>query len=116
MMLLMTYFFFATMGRCLFGGLIYTTNPALNATWAGGGAYYSDEFFSLNFNDLISGFVTLFALMIVNNWYITTSGFILATGSVWCSWYFILFFIVCNLVVLNILMALIIDVTTAFSE
>jgi len=142
MMFLIVYFIFAAIGRWMFGGLIFTTNPNLwlpcsshaaganscgpgyipangygpGASAFGSRQYVQDQFFSLNFNDTISGFLTLFALMIVNNWYITTSGFMLATGSVWVAWYFILFFIVCNLVVLNILMALIIDVTTAFSE
>lgn len=142
MMFLIVYFIFAAVGRWMFGGLIYSTNPdlwqkcgshAIGANSCGPGyvpansygpgaspfgsrQYAQDQFFSLNFNDTISGFLTLFALMIVNNWYITTSGFMLACGSVWVAWYFILFFIVCNLVVLNILMALIIDVTAAFSE
>lgn len=34
-----------------------------------------------NFNDLGSGFVTLFELLVVNNWFVIAEGFELATGS-----------------------------------
>lgn len=111
MILMIVYFCFAVIGRWMFGGIIYNTNPAL-----AGSPYKEAGFCSLNFNDIGSSFATLFALMIVNNWYIVANGFLLASHSIWVSAYFVAFFVVCNLVVLNILVSLVIDVAQAWSE
>merc|ERR1719428_956118 len=95
----------------LFGGLIYTTNPALI-----GSSFGSSGYWPLNFNDFCSGLVTLFVLMIVNNWYVLCSGYMLATGTSFASAYFVLFFLICNLIVLNILIALVLDCTSVLAE
>merc|ERR1719491_698998 len=108
---MVVYFIFAVIGRWMFGGLIYDTNPVLK-----GSEYAQAEFFSLNFNDLGGSFVTLFALMIVNNWYIVANGFLVSSNSIWVSAYFVAFFVVCNLVVLNILVSLVIEVATTWKE
>jgi len=109
--LLVAYFVFAAVGRFLFGGMIYSTNPVL-----AGSAFAQSEFWGLNFNDYSSSLVTLFCLMIVNNWYVIAQGYILATGTMWTYVYFVIFFVVSNLVVLNILMALIIDAIKVLHE
>jgi len=111
MLLLIVYYVFAVLGMWLFGGIIYTSNPAL-----AGSSFASGSYWPLNFNDFVSGLVTLFVLMIVNNWYILCSGYMLAAGTSWASAYFVLFFLVCNLIVLNILIALVLDCTSVLSE
>jgi hypothetical protein len=64
----------------IFGGLI-TTNPTdpnyakLNATDYGRSGYYAN-----NFNDMWSGFVTLFELLVANNWFVLVDGFQAVTG------------------------------------
>ena len=40
-----------------------------------------DSFILMNMNDLASGFITLFALMVVNNWYVTTDALTTGYGS-----------------------------------
>mmetsp|Transcript_66876 Transcript_66876/g.105802 ORF Transcript_66876/g.105802 Transcript_66876/m.105802 type:complete len:807 (+) Transcript_66876:95-2515(+) len=108
LVLFVIFYLFAVVGQYLFGGLIFTTNPVLAGT-----NFAQAHFWSLNFNDLLSGFVTLFALMIVNNWYELAQGFMLVTHSNLVSIYFVLFFVVCNLIVLNIVVALVLDCNTA---
>jgi hypothetical protein len=108
LVLFCVYYIFAIIGQYLFGGKIFTTNPVLQNT-----NFSSAGFWPLNFNDLPSGFVTLFALMIVNNWYEIAQGFMLATNSDIVSIYFVIFFVIVNLVVLNIVMALVIDCNSA---
>jgi hypothetical protein len=108
LVLFCVYYIFAIIGQYLFGGKIFTTNPVLANT-----NFSSAGFWPLNFNDLPSGFVTLFALMIVNNWYEIAQGFMLATNSNLISIYFVIFFVIVNLVVLNIVMAVIIDCNSA---
>merc|ERR1740120_325286 len=56
--------------------------------------------------------MTLFCLMVVNNWFIIADGFLRASGSKWSC----LFFVLVNLVLLNILVALIIDCFAALQE
>lgn len=111
LVMFVVYYMFAVLGQYLFGGLIYTTNPILAGT-----NFASAGFWPLNFNDLPSGFVTLFALMIVNNWYEIAQGFMFATYSKFAALYFVIFFVVVNLIVLNIIMALIIDCNLAVED
>lgn len=111
MLLLIVYYVFAVIGQWCFGGIIYTSNPVLANTGFASGLYWS-----LNFNDLICGFVTLFLLMCVNNWFIVADGYMLASGTIWCGVFFFLFFVACNFILLNILVALILDGTTVLSE
>jgi two pore calcium channel protein 1 len=56
------YFVFALIGMALFGGVI-RKNLEIFSDNTNNGAYYMD-----NFNDMLSSFVTLFTLMVVNNW------------------------------------------------
>jgi len=104
LLVFVVYYLFAVLGQYYFGGLIYTTNPTLVGT-----NFASGAFWPLNFNDLPSGFVTLFALMIVNNWYEIAQGFMLATHSNFAAVYFVVFFLIVNLIVLNIVIACILD-------
>jgi hypothetical protein len=111
LVLFAVYYIFAVVGQYLFGGRIFTTNPVLAGT-----NFASAGFWPLNFNDLPSGFVTLFALMIVNNWYEIAQGFMLVTNSDLVSLYFVIFFVIVNLVVLNIVMALVIDCNSVLED
>jgi len=61
--LLTIFYIFSLTGMLLFGGKIQKDLPAIAADSSIPPDYHLD-----NFNDLISSFVTLFTLMIVNNW------------------------------------------------
>lgn len=104
-LLIVVFYVFVAIGRYWFGGLIYNTNPIL-----AGSDFAQNTFWSMNFNDCASGMVTLFVLQILNNWTTIAHGYVLVTGNVvGASLYFLVFFVVCNLIALNILMALILD-------
>lgn len=65
-MVMMTIFYtFAQIGMICFGGDISQTSPAIVAD-----SSIPDNYFLMNFNDLMSSLVTLFALIVVNNWYV----------------------------------------------
>jgi len=110
-LLMIVYFMFVVVGRLAFGGRIYNTNPVLVGT-----SFAHNHFWTLNFNDCCSGLVTLFVLMILNDWPTISQGYCLVTGSYLTSMFFVVFFVACNLVVLNILMALILDCMGVMSE
>lgn len=63
-LLMILMYIFSMIGIGLYGGYVQKT-PNLNvASDSGLGFYY----IYLNFNDLISGYVTLFCVLVVNNW------------------------------------------------
>jgi hypothetical protein len=110
MILMVVYYVFAVIGQWCFGGLIYTTNPALANTNFSEGLYWS-----LTFNDIVSSMVTLFLLMLVNNWYMVADGYMLASGSIWCGIFFFAWYVVSNFVMINIVVAVILDGTGVVS-
>jgi hypothetical protein len=61
--LVFQYYIFGLIGIRVFGGLLNTENPALHGT-----AFEAASYFPNNFNDFGSTCVTLFDLMVINNW------------------------------------------------
>mmetsp|Transcript_93240 Transcript_93240/g.240975 ORF Transcript_93240/g.240975 Transcript_93240/m.240975 type:complete len:760 (-) Transcript_93240:232-2511(-) len=104
MLLLLLYYVYTLLGVHFFGGLIYPTNPALQ-----GMPFAASEFWDINFNDFPSGMVTLFCIMLIAQWNNITIAFMRASGNNWAAAFFTSFWILTNLIVLNILMALILE-------
>ena len=61
--LIIIYYIFALVGMLLFGGKIRKNLPVIQIDQSVPINYHLD-----NFNDFISSIVTLFTLMVVNNW------------------------------------------------
>lgn len=64
----------------------------------------------MNFNDLAASFVTLFHIMIVNNWFLTCDMFTIVTGSILPRIYFVCFWCIVVLVILNLIISLMIEI------
>eukprot|EP00935_MAST-01C_sp_MAST-1C-sp1_P001596 g1596.t1 len=102
------FFLYSVLGMQIFGGMITTDpdnpyNAMLNATDFGGANYYPN-----NFNDLWSGFFTLFELLVVNNWFEIVDGFVAVT-TIHARWYFISFYLLGVMVSFNIVIASVLD-------
>ncbi|KAF0694644.1 Aste57867_14483 [Aphanomyces stellatus] len=101
---------FALVGHHLFGGLISPgvlgTAAFANSTFAASG------YAANNFNDVPSAMVTLFELLVVNNWFVIVEGHVLVT-SVWARLFFVGFWLTGVLMTLNLIVASILD---AFSK
>jgi len=108
LLLAMFFYAYAAVGVELFGGLIDTDNILLT-----GSQYVSANYWSLSWNDFPSSMVALFALMIANNWFILSDA-IMRVSSNWAIVYFVSFFVFTHHIVLNILVALILDVSAIF--
>lgn len=106
--LLIYYTFFALLGMTLYGGLIYEGNPKLIGTSFQAAGYINCS----SWNDGYSSFVTLFQLMIVNNWFIIAEGPEAVTNS-WSRVFFVIWWLVSVLVNVNIFVALLLE---SFSE
>uniref|UniRef100_A0A7S4Q837 Ion transport domain-containing protein n=2 Tax=Alexandrium monilatum TaxID=311494 RepID=A0A7S4Q837_9DINO len=111
MILVVLFYIYGLLGEQFFGGLIYSTNPDLADT-----AFAQANYWSMNFNDFNSGMVTLFVIMVVNNWFVITAAFIRAAGTRWAAAFFVSFYLLVNMIVLNILMALIIDCSATVQQ
>uniref|UniRef100_A0A3P8NCA7 Ion transport domain-containing protein n=1 Tax=Astatotilapia calliptera TaxID=8154 RepID=A0A3P8NCA7_ASTCA len=115
--LIIFYYSFAIVGMEFFADVVYPNccntstvadsyrlinNTQGNKTVLEEGYYYLN-----NFNNILSSFVTLFELTVVNNWYITMEG-VTSMTSHWSRLYFMTFYIV-TMVVMTIIVAFILD-------
>lgn len=67
--LTIVYYFFALWGMYRFGGILQ--KDSFNQMSGVPSIYMAN-----NFNDLLSSFVTLFSIMVVNNWFVTVNMFV----------------------------------------
>lgn len=75
------------------------------------------EYIWLNFNDFGSGLITLQTMMLFNNWqFIWEFFYVSLDNSQVVNWYFLTFMILATYVIINILMAYIIDVYTSIED
>jgi two pore calcium channel protein len=111
MLLVLLFYMYTTIGVQFFGGLIYKGNPALK-----GSDFANSDYWAFNFNDFPTGMVTLFCLMMLNNWWVFSAAFVKVAHTKWAILYSISFFIIVNLIVLNILIALILDCASSLKD
>jgi two pore calcium channel protein 3 len=82
---------------------VHTCNPKLE-----GSGFATDGYYLNNFNDPVSSFVTLFELMIVNQWHILVEGFVTLTSR-WARLYFLSFNVLMVVIVLNVFLSFVIE-------
>jgi len=98
------FYEFAVIGQFLFGGVI--ENASYKTPYDNGGSFFT----LMNFNDVFSSLVTLFALMIVNNWYVMVNQTCAYMGNINYRLYFYAFYYVGVIIATNILVAFAIDI------
>ncbi|XP_044304860.1 two pore calcium channel protein 1 isoform X2 [Varanus komodoensis] len=114
--LLIFYYCFAIIGMEFFSGKLYPN--CCNSTVAdayrwvnrtvGNRTVMEEGYYYLNnFNNILSSFVTLFELTVVNDWYIIMEG-VTSETSHWSRLYFMIFYIV-TMVVMTIIVAFILE-------
>ncbi|KAF0709368.1 Aste57867_5958 [Aphanomyces stellatus] len=102
---------FALIGLQLFGGLISPGGVATDPLFVNS-SYAAAGYAANNFNDIPSAMVTLFELLVVNNWYEIVDGHVRVT-SVWARLFFVTFWLVGVYLTLSLIVASILD---AFSR
>ncbi|ONK60100.1 uncharacterized protein A4U43_C08F14180 [Asparagus officinalis] len=88
---------YCSLGLQLFGGIVNSGNPRLVAT-----DLFDDDYLLFNFNDYPSGMVTLFNLLVLGNWQVWMQSYKVLTGSSWTLAYFISFYLITVLLLLNL--------------
>ena len=110
LVLLFVAYSFAAIGNLRYGGYI-TRDPSnplsyslLKATDFAGNDYWAN-----NFNDMASGMVVLFDLLVVNNWTNTIEGFECTTGGYSVRFFFLSFHLICVIGISNVITSVVIN-------
>nr|KJB31686.1 hypothetical protein B456_005G201400 [Gossypium raimondii] len=102
---------YCSIGVQIFGGIVNAGNPALEATELTDDEYPFLSFLYLlfNFNDYPNGMVTLFNLLVMGNWQVWMQSYKELTGTSWSLVYFISFYLVTVLLLLNLVVAFVLE-------
>jgi hypothetical protein len=114
-MVLIIFFMFATVGVSLFGGYTNSTTGTLYENKLGYSMSTGYDF--VNFNDFPNAINMLFVNVVNNNWIFFCNQSILSEDDsrTHLKWYFVIFQLITNFVMMNILVGFIIDnITTSF--
>lgn len=99
------YYFFALLGMFMFGGKVQKNLPVIQQDSSIPDTYHLD-----NFNDLLSALVTLFTLMVVNNWMVQVQMYVdIMNGNTFYRFFFAMFFFFSVVIGINIVVAFAID-------
>ncbi|XP_036420198.1 two pore segment channel 3 isoform X2 [Colossoma macropomum] len=115
-LILVVYYIFAMVGMELFKGKVqffeagsedpareYCGNPLLK-----GSAFARNNYCKNNFNDVVSSFILLLELTVVNQWHVLTGGFTAVTH-ISARIFFVLFHVVMVIIIINIFVAFILE-------
>lgn len=97
------YYVFAQVGMLLWASKITTVSAQINYTTP-------PLYYLMNFNDFFMSLVTLFHIMIVNNWYVTCNMYCYVMQSNWPILYFMSFWTITVFIMLNLVIAFVIDI------
>jgi two pore calcium channel protein len=101
--IIVMFYLFSLAGIELFGGKVYPENSSIKND-----ASLPPNYVLNNFNDFAGGLLTLFELVVLNNWQVVSQTFVDVTSKV-AHIYFVLFYFMSVLVVFNLMIAFIID-------
>jgi len=102
---------YCTLGIQIFGGIVNAGNPNLPAT-----DLADSDYLLFNFNDFPNGMVTLFNLLVMGNWQIWMQDYVTLTGTSWTYAYFVSFYLITVLFLLNLIVAFVLEAFFAESE
>jgi len=112
MVMFLQSYIFALVGMFMFGGEVLTNSPAIYND-----SSIPDNYPLINYNDLVSSFVTLFILIVVNNWFVIVQMYVdVNDGRSLYRLYFIVWYYFGVIIGLNIIVAFAIDMYSAFER
>ncbi|KAG0491078.1 hypothetical protein HPP92_007941 [Vanilla planifolia] len=102
---------YCSAGVQLFGGIVNAENARLETT-----DLYGNDYLLFNFNDYPNGMVTLFNLLVMGNWQIWMQSYMDLTGTSWTLIYFVSFYLRTVLLLLNLVVAFVLEAFFAEME
>jgi Ion transport protein len=107
MSLYLVFYIFNITGIFLWSGHIKIDTPQDSKS----PEFYPKNYEYLNFNDFASGFITLFSILVVNNWVVVATCFTtFISFQKGLRWFFLIFYMMANLLSMYILIGVVIDV------
>lgn len=100
---------FASIGCLVFGGKISPERHRIERRAPDFSSAADVGYYANSMNDLGSAMVLLFELLVVNNWYVLVEGYVAAVDSKWARVFFVCWWIVGVLTLLNVLVAATLD-------
>ncbi|XP_019159383.1 PREDICTED: two pore calcium channel protein 1A-like [Ipomoea nil] len=95
---------YCSLGLQIFGGLVNSGNSKLKET-----DLADNDYLLFNFNDYPNGMVTLFNLLVMGNWQLWMQSYIDLTGTWWTCIYFVSFYVISVLWLLNLIIAFVLE-------
>jgi len=108
LMMMTVFYVFAHIGMILFGGKIRKDSSEIMLD-----SSIPYNYYLVNFNDLMSAYLTLFALTVVSNWYVIVAMCVKIIGGSGIRYFFLLFYYFSVIIGLNIIIAFAIDMYAA---
>ncbi|XP_051135328.1 two pore calcium channel protein 1A [Andrographis paniculata] len=102
---------YCSLGVQIFGGVVYDGNMDLDRT-----DLKDNDYLLFNFNDYPNGMVTLFNLLVMGNWQAWMQSYKELTGTAWVYVYFISFYLITVLLLLNLVVAFVLEAFFAEME
>lgn len=107
--MLTIFYLFAQIGMYMFGGDITSDSPEIVHD-----SSIPDNYYLINFNDLVSSYITLFILIVVNNWFVIVQMCVdIKGGNLYYRYFFVVFYYFGVIIGLNIIIAFAIDMYAA---
>ena len=97
-------FFYAIIGEYFFSKMITVSSVAASSHSA------SNLYYLINFNDMYASMMTLFHVLVVNNWNQTTDLYCSISGTGWPRFYFSTYWVICTLIMLNIVVSFVLEI------
>jgi len=108
---IMIYYSFSVIGDVCFGGTIGRNSEEIFRDLS-----VANNYVYLNFNDGASSFVTLFMCMLVSSWHVIAELYTTVTGTQLAKFYFIVFYILSVVIIINIIVAFVIDMYSSVED
>ena len=108
-LMVVTFYEFALLGMSLFGSNYKLDNDTTSRTTQCN-TYENLNYYAYNFHDFAATIVVLWNLMIVNNWHVFLQAYRFATGTTWSWLYFVAWWFVSVIIILNVFLTLVIEV------
>ena len=117
----LAFYVYAIIGMCFFADRLKACSfnsvglPQFNPACGVEYDYPTGLYYLVNFDDIVHSFITLFVLMIVNNWQVVAQGYVAVTGTQVTYLFFIFFYLFIVLVITNVTAAFVLDLYDSIS-
>ena len=105
------YYVFSQIGDRAFGGIVQNNDIRILSQ-----SDFPQTYTLMNMNDMLSSFITLFAIMVVNNFQVVVQVYTFLTGTNYSRWFFIIFYLLSVVMLIDLVVALVLNMYDQIAE